>query len=531
MGRPPSDPVAGTTYSAAVVDPELQARCTAEGRAITYWAAHAPDRLAIASPYGDRSFAELDQRADKLTRVLRARGLHDGDAVALVMQNRPEFVEVWAACRRAGLRLTPVNWHLTVEEMSYIVEDCESRALVVDAEIPSAVELAERLADSLTTVLTAGGALAVGEAYTDAVAGAASGSITDPAPGSLMLYTSGTTGRPKGVRKHPHPPRVENIAGYEADSVHLCTGPLYHAAPLNISLISPLSNGAGVVLMDGWTAEATLRLIEQHRVTHTHVVPTMFHRLLALDDDTRRRYDVSSLRLVVHGAAPCPIPVKLAMITWLGPVLVEYYASTEGAGTLVDAGTWLRKPGTVGKPYPTDQIIVGDEDARALPAGEIGIVWVKSHPGEEFEYFHDPEKTQRNQRGAWYTLGDLGYLDQDGYLFLSGRSAELIISGGVNIYPAEIDAVLLEHPAVRDVATIGVPNDEWGEEVLAVVELEASARPSPEMADELIEHTRARLARFKCPRSIEFVDQLPRQDNGKVYRKILRDRFAAEPGS
>ena len=340
-----------------------------------------------------------------------------------------------------------------------------------------------------------------------------------------MLYTSGTTGRPKGVHKQAHPPVVENLAGYEAGSVHLCTGPLYHAAPLTISLLSPLSNGAAVVVMDAWTAVETLRLIEAHRVTHTHMVPTMFHRLLALDDETRDRFDLSSLRLVVHGAAPCPIAVKQAMIEWLGPVLVEYYASTEGAATLVDSGTWLRKPGTVGKPYPDDLVIIGDEDARPFARGEIGMIWIKSHPGEEFEYFHDPEKTDRNQRGAWYTLGDLGYLDDEGYLFLAGRSAELIISGGVNIYPAEIDAVLLEHPAVRDAATIGVPNDEWGEEVLAVVELEPPATASSATRDDLLEFARARLARFKCPRSVEFVDVLPRQDNGKVYRQLLRDRF------
>ena len=356
----------------------------------------------------------------------------------------------------------------------------------------------------------------------------ADGALTDPTPGTLMLYTSGTTGRPKGVRKRPRPPVVENIAFYETESVHLCTGPLYHAAPLNISLISPLSNGAAVVLMDAWTATETLRLIEQHQVTHTHMVPTMFHRMLALDDATRGRYDVSSLRLLVHGAAPCPIPVKQAMIEWLGPVLVEYYASTEGAGTLVDAGTWLRKPGTVGKPYPADQIIVGDEDAYPLPAGEIGTVWVKTHPGEEFEYFGDPDKTDRNQRGVWYTLGDLGYLDEEGYLFLAGRSAELIISGGVNIYPAEIDAALLAHPAVRDAATIGVPDDEWGEAVLAVVELRPEVTPTADLADELIAHCRTQLARFKCPRRIEFVDALPRQDNGKVYRKVLRDQFTNE---
>jgi len=508
------------------VDAELQARQTAEGQAIAYWATVDPTRLAIASPFGDRTFAELDERANQLARALRARGLAPGDAVALIARNRPEFVEVWAACRRAGLRLTPINWHLTVDEMAYIVDDCEARVLVLDAEIEPAAALADRFATAIDGVLSIAGRLDGAEEYAAVVAAEPGGALADPTPGSLMLYTSGTTGRPKGVRKRPTAPAVENIAGYGAESVHLCTGPLYHAAPLNISLISPLSNGAAVVLMDRWTAAETLQLVEQHRVTHTHVVPTMFHRLLALDDETRTRHDLSSLRLVVHGAAPCPIPVKRAMIEWVGPVLVEYYASTEGAGTLVDAGTWLRKPGTVGKPYPEDQVFVGDEDAEPLPAGEIGMVWVKSHPGDEFEYFGDREKTERSQRGAWYTLGDLGYLDEDGYLFLAGRSAELIISGGVNIYPAEIDAVLLEHPAVRDAATIGVPNDEWGEEVLAVGELEPPATPSAAMAEELITHTRSRLARFKCPRSVEFVDSLPRQDNGKVYRKVLRDRFA-----
>jgi long-chain acyl-CoA synthetase len=508
-----------------VVDPDRQAHLTAEGRAISYWAEIVPDRLAIASPHGDRTFAQLDARADQLVRALRARGLRDGDGVAVVMRNLPELVEVWAACRRAGFHLTPINWHLTADEMSYIVADSEARVLVVDTEVPPAVELAARHAPGLATVLTVGVDLDVGESYADAIAAQPSGALDDATPGSLMLYTSGTTGRPKGVRKRPHPPVVDNLAGYGDTSVHLCTGPLYHAAPLNISLISPLSNGATVVVMDGWGPEETLRLVEAHGVTHTHVVPTMFHRLLALDDATRAQYDLSSLRLVVHGAAPCPVAVKRDMIEWLGPVIVEYYAATEGAGTLVDSGTWLRKPGTVGKPYPDDQVIVGDDDAHPLAAGEIGMVWLKSPPGDEFEYFHDAEKTDRSQRGPWYTLGDLGYVDDDGYLFLSGRSAELIISGGVNIYPAEIDAVLLEHPAVRDAATIGIPNDEWGEEVLAVVEVDPTVTASPALATELLAFCRERLARFKCPRSIEFVDQLPRQDNGKVYRRVLRDRY------
>ena len=518
--------VTGSAYSAAVVDPDRQASLTAEGRAISYWAEVAPDRLAIASPHGDRTFAELDDRADRLVRALRARGLSIGDGVALVIRNRPEFVEVWAACRRAGLHLTPINWHLTTDEMSYIVDDSEARALVVDTGIPAAVELAGRHAAMLATVLTVGPNVDLGESYDEAIAAAPGGALDDATPGTLMLYTSGTTGRPKGVRKRPHRPSVDNLAGYDDTSVHLCTGPLYHAAPLNISLISPLSNGATVVVMDGWGPEETLRLVATHRVTHTHVVPTMFHRLLALDDETRSRHDLSSLRLVVHGAAPCPVAVKRDMIEWLGPVVVEYYAATEGAGTLVDSATWLQKPGTVGRPHPADQVIVGDADARPLPANQIGTVWLKSPPGDEFEYFHDAEKTDRAQRGSWYTLGDMGFVDDDGYLFLSGRSAELIISGGVNIYPTEIDAVLLQHPAVGDAATIGVPNEEWGEEVLAVVEVDPTVTPSPALAAELLAFCRERLAGFKCPRSIEFIDQLPRQDNGKVYRRVLRDRYA-----
>jgi long-chain acyl-CoA synthetase len=443
-----------------------------------------------------------------------------------VCRNRPEFVEVWAACRRGGFTLTPVNWHLTADEIAYIVEDCGARVLVVDLSVPPGPELVGRFGPTVDAVFTVGGERAVAEVYDDVLSLQPAEPLDDATPGTLMLYTSGTTGRPKGVRKRPTPPRVDNLAGYTDDSVHLCTGPLYHAAPLNISLISPLSNGAGVVLMDGWSATGALRLVAEHRVTHTHMVPTMFHRLLALDDAARAARDLSSLRLVVHGAAPCPVAVKRAMIEWLGPILVEYYASTEGAGTLVDAGTWMRKPGTVGRPG-RDHVLVGDDDARPLPSGEIGTIWIKTLPGEEFEYFGDAEKTARSRRDHWYTLGDLGYLDDDGYLFLAGRSAEVIISGGVNIYPAEIDAVLLEHPWVRDVASIGVPNPEWGEEVLAVVELVSGVEASDATANELMAFAPTRLARFKCPRRVVFMDALPRQDNGKVYRRALRDQFGS----
>ena len=277
--------------------------------------------------------------------------------------------------------------------------------------------------------------------------------------------------------------------------------------------------------MDRWDAEETLRLVERHRVTHTHMVPTMFHRLVQLPDEVRDRYDLSSMRSIVHGAAPCPVAVKQRMIEWWGPVLWEYYAATEGSATRVDSNTWLTKPGTVGKPNPLDQVLVGDEDGQPVPAGQVGLVWLKAPSTGRFNYFKDDGKTASTYRGDYFTLGDMGYFDEDGFLFLTDRTANLIISGGVNIYPAEVDAVLLEHPAVGDVATIGVPNAEWGEEVKAVVEPTPGVEPTPALADELVAFCRDRLAHYKCPRSVDFVDSLPRQDNGKIYKRLLRDRY------
>jgi long-chain acyl-CoA synthetase len=282
--------------------------------------------------------------------------------------------------------------------------------------------------------------------------------------------------------------------------------------------------------MDQWDAEEALRLIEQHRITHTHMVPIMFHRLLSLPAGVRDRYDVSSLRSVLHGAAPCPIAVKRALIEWLGPIVWEYYAATEGTGSFVDPKTWLDKPGTVGK--PTDgQVMIGDEVGRELPTGDVGLVYLKAPATGRFEYFKDEGKTASTYLGDHFTLGDVGYLDDDGYLYLTDRTANLIISGGVNIYPAEIDAVLVEHPAVADVATIGIPDPEWGEQVLAVVELQPGTTGSAELAAELVEHCRGRLAHFKCPKRIDFTAELPRQDNGKIYKRLLRDRYRGQDGA
>ena len=492
------------------------------GTATTYFAARQPNAPALLCPSGDRTWGELDAHANQLVRALRAAGLRPGDGVALLCTNRAEFAEVWAACGRAGLRQTNVNWHLTRDEAAYIVKDCGAKAFIADASVGDGVPPAP----DAPLRLSIGGTLAGFERYEDVLAAYAPAPIEDPTLGTAMLYTSGTTGYPKGVAKQADPEAAVDALkpfGYRDGNAHLCTGPLYHAAPWSISLVAPLSCGVPVVVMPRWDPEEALRLIEAHRVTHTHMVPTMFHRLLALPEGLRSRYDVSSLLAVVHGAAPCPVEVKRRVIEWLGPVVYEYYSSTEGAGTTVDSATWLRKPGTVGRADP-ERLFVGDADGVRLPVGAEGLVWIRAVGRQRFRYFGDDAKTEGAYRGDYFTLGDVGRVDEDGFLFLTDRSANLIISGGVNVYPAEIDAVLLTHPAVADAAAIGVPDDEWGERVLAVVELRAGAKVE---AAELIEHCRERLARFKCPRAVDFVERLPRDENGKLYKRRLREAYRA----
>ncbi|MFA5565962.1 MAG: AMP-binding protein [Acidimicrobiia bacterium] len=508
-----------------------------QGMTVAYWAARQPDVAAIISESGNRSFAELNANINRLVRALRDRGVDAGDSMAIMMANRPEFAESNQAALRSGLRYTTINWHLSGEEAGYILNDCEAKVFVADVRFADAAQEALQHAPNATVCISVGGEIEGFETFESVIEGQDGSDVTDPEIASQMLYTSGTTGRPKGVSRA----RSSDVALQQAirilegptnyvpgESVHLVTGPLYHAAPLGISLNSSLIAGAGVVLMDGWDTEGALALIEKHQVTHSHMVPTMFHRMLSLPEETRQRYNLSSLRYVNHGAAPCPVSVKQRLIEWLGPIVHEYYAATEGSGTTVDSHEWLTKPGTVGKPPTDDHVVILDENGEAVGANETGTIYLKTPEVGRFEYYKDADKTARSYSygsGAYFTLGDIGYMDEDGYLFLTDRDANLIISGGVNIYPAEAEAELIAHPAVGDVAVIGIPDDEWGELVIAIVEPQPGVQPSDELAAELIAFVRERLAHYKCPRRVEFRDELPRHDNGKLYKRLLRDEY------
>jgi long-chain acyl-CoA synthetase len=501
-----------------------------KGMRLAHWARIQPEVLAVQSIWGDRTFGELNANSNRLARALRARGLRDGDGVAIVCSNRPEFAEVVHACLRAGLRYTPVNWHLTPDEVAYIVGDSQAKALFGDTRFAELMTKAADLSPNAKVRLAIGGEIVGFEGYDAALSAEDGSDITDPKPGFRMLYTSGTTGRPKGVLRPLN--YATGLIGLTSapqygpgkGQLNLCTGPMHHGGPLVYSMAVPISHGVGTVLMDKWDAAEALRLIEQHRVTHTHMVPTMFHRMLRLPEEARSDADVSSMQYIAHGAAPCTVAIKKAMIDWFGPILWEYYAATEGGGASVSPEQWLKKPGTVGKPLTDDHVQIMDDEGKACPPYQPGTIYLKVLEGSDFEYFNDPVKTESAHRGTLFTVGDVGYLDEDGFLFLTDRSADLIVRGGVNIYPAEAEAVLLQHSAVRDVAVVGVPSAEWGEEVKGVVEPIADEPPA-DLERELIDFCRARLAGFKCPRSIDIVDRLPRSDNGKLYKRRLRERY------
>ena len=502
--------------------------------AVGLWeiAAEDPERIAVVGADGTAiGFGELAERSNRLVHGLRALGLRRGDVVATVMANEPAMLELHMAALQGGLYLTPVNHHLTAAEIAYVLEDSGARVVVCSERFAAVCR--EAVASSGTTPRC----FVTGEVeglagYAELTAGMPSARPEQRSAGAAMHYTSGTTGRPKGVRRP--------LAGVDPDliaqlytgflalfgvppqtGVHLVTSPLYHTAVMVFATTS-IHHGHSVVLMDGWSPEETLRRIERHRVTTTHMVPTQFHRLLALPDEVRTAHDTGSLTHVIHSAAPCPVDVKRRMLGWWGPVVWEYYAATEGGGTAVSPDEWLQRPGTVGRAWPSSEVRVEDDDGNPCAAGVVGTVWMRLGM-TDFEYHGDAEKTRAGRREGFFTVGDVGYLDDDGYLFLCDRKIDMIISGGVNIYPAEVEAALLGHPSVGDVAVFGTPDDDWGEQVKAVVEPADGVMPGAELERELIGFCRERLAGYKCPRSVDFVASLPRDPNGKLSRKRLRD--------
>ncbi|WP_280381700.1 acyl-CoA synthetase [Nocardia wallacei] len=498
-------------------------------------AAAAPERIAVVDPSGrEVGYAELAAQADRFARGLRAQGLRAGDVLVSMVHNTAEALAVYFAAYQAGLYIVAVNWHLTGPEVAYILGDSEAKAFIADERFAEAARIA---ADEAK--VPAGARFSVGsvEGFRPlAELGAGeSGRPDNRTTGAPMLYTSGTTGRPKGVRR-PLTGADPDVVGPQAtgffglfgirpfdDHVHICGSPLYHTAVLNFASIS-IQLGHKVVLMDKWDAEDMLRLIERHRVTHSHMVPTQFHRLLALPEEVRAKYDVSSLRCMIHGAAPCPHETKRRMLEWWGPVVTEYYAATEGGGTSISGAEWLEKPGSVGKAWPYAVVKVLDDDGNEVPPGEIGTVYMRMG-GSNFEYHKDKAKTEGARVGDLFTVGDIGHMDSDGYLFLHDRRSDLILSGGVNIYPAEIEGELITHPKVDDVAVFGLPHEDWGQEVKAVVQPAEGIVADDELTRELMAYAAARLAKYKLPRSIDYMDELPRDPNGKLYKRKIRDRY------
>ncbi|HEY8573040.1 AMP-binding protein [Phenylobacterium sp.] len=508
---------------------DLDARLAAaqtSGMTMAVWAEVQPDRTAVVDPDGrERTFAEVNANANRIARLLRGAGLKAGDAVALVCSNRAEFVEVLAATLRTGLRITPVNWHLTADEIGYIINDCEAKALFAEARVATA-PAAAALAPNLVLKVAVGGDIDGFVDYDEALAGLDGSDIEDPVLGNQMMYTSGTTGRPKGVyRAQPvlAPPGVYQQRGYDENSVQLCAGPAYHAAPLAFDVRAAMGAGCPLVFLDKWDSELVLRTIAERKVTHLHLVPIMFQRLLGLPDEVKARYDLSSVKYIVHGAAPCPPEVKIAMIEWFGPVLNEYYAGSEGgAGFMINSEEWLRKPGSVGKRPELLGSKILDEQGNECPPGVPGAIYHQLPPGGGFTYFKDEAKTQASRVGDYFTMGDVGYFDEDGYLFLTGRNAETIISGGVNIYPQEVDNEMIKHEAVADSSTVGVPDDQWGEQVRGVIMLKPGYEPTPELEQEILAFARANLPGFKVPKKIDFVTDLPRSEAGKIMRNKVR---------
>jgi len=507
----------------------------------THHAKANPDKAAyIMAGSGETvTYGQLDARSNQGAHLFRSLGIHKGDSVAFCMDNTPRYYELLWAAQRSGLRFTAISSKLTAGELEYIVKDCEAKAFVASKGVS---DIALALAPLIPGVklFMVDGAEGPYESFEDARAKFPTTPISDEGAGGAMLYSSGTTGRPKGVKREvtgetpidaPNGLAMMGAAlyGWTPDSIYLSPAPLYHAAPLGWSMAVQALGGT-VILMERFDPEEALALIEKHKVTTAQWVPTHFVRMLKLPPEARTKYDTSSLIQVFHAAAPCPVPIKQQMIEWWGPIISEYYAGTEGNGfTAINSAEWLEHKGSVGRAM-TAELKICDEDGNPLPPRAEGTVYFAG--GGQFEYHNDPKKTaeSRNQHG-WTTLGDVGWVDEEGFLYLTDRKSFMIISGGVNIYPQEIENLLITHPKVADVAVVGAPHEEMGEQVVAVIQPADWADAGDDLAAELSAFARANLSHVKTPRRIDFMAELPRHQTGKLYKRLIRDAYWGKEGS